>query len=272
MKNILTLILFLGACLTAQELVQNGTFAENPPDYGALPPAWQLDQPDSQAWAFVNDDGLNSAEALRCIARPGQITGTISQKITCQANQNYLLRADLKASATARPQVQILTANGTVLASLTAPESKAETWQEFSQPFTTDQDTALTLRLSSSGNAGTVFFDNLSLLPAQAATKAGPQDNAARRTFVAPGPNIALGKPYTMSRRPNYALCLDAGDATQLTDGIYTKGYFWTQKSTVGWNRAFLHSVTIDLEKPSLSAECPGMPPPESPRWPGRAC
>jgi len=248
MKIILSLFLLLGTCLTAQELLKNGTFAENPPDYGALPPAWQLDQPDSLAWGFVNDDGMNSAEALRCRLQPGQTAGTVSQKITCQADQHYILRADLKGS-TAQPQVQVLTANGTVLASISAQTAKAGVWQEFSQPFTTAQDTALTVRLSTSGNAGTVFFDNLSLLPGQAAAPAGSTGSAAPRPFVAPGPNLAQGKPYTMSRKPNYGLCSDAGDATQLTDGVYTKGYFWTQKSTVGWSHAFLHNITIDLGK-----------------------
>ena len=65
--------------------------------------------------------------------------------------------------------------------------------------------------------------------------------------------NIALGKPYTFSQPPNYALCKDAGDKTDLTDGKYTKGYFWTQKSTVGWSLGWCgigeRSVTVDLGK-----------------------
>ena len=63
--------------------------------------------------------------------------------------------------------------------------------------------------------------------------------------------NIARGRPYTFSSPPNYALCKDAGDKSDLTDGIYTKGYFWTQKSTVGWNLGWCghgnRSVTLDL-------------------------
>ena len=65
--------------------------------------------------------------------------------------------------------------------------------------------------------------------------------------------NIALGKPYTFSNPPNYKLCTDAGDKTDLTDGKYTKGYFWTQKSTVGWSLGWCgigeRSVTVDLGK-----------------------
>ena len=58
--------------------------------------------------------------------------------------------------------------------------------------------------------------------------------------------NIALGKPYALGAPPNYGLCTDAGDATQLTDGAYTKGLFWYEKSTVGWGGQRV-TVTIDL-------------------------
>jgi len=59
--------------------------------------------------------------------------------------------------------------------------------------------------------------------------------------------NIAQGKKYTLEPRPNYSHCTDAGDKIQLTDGVYTKGYFWTQKSTVGWSGANPAIITIDL-------------------------
>ncbi|MDD2708955.1 MAG: hypothetical protein PHV34_13295 [Verrucomicrobiae bacterium] len=64
------------------------------------------------------------------------------------------------------------------------------------------------------------------------------------------GSNIALGKPYTMCPAPDYALCKDAGDLTQLTDGEYTSGtrYLWTHPSTVGWNSARPAIITIDLK------------------------
>ncbi|MCL5097056.1 MAG: hypothetical protein M1608_05920, partial [Candidatus Omnitrophica bacterium] len=51
-----------------------------------------------------------------------------------------------------------------------------------------------------------------------------------------PPVNLALGKPYTLEPAPNYPYCTDPGDRTQLTDGQYVKGYFWTQKGTVGWS------------------------------------
>ncbi len=59
--------------------------------------------------------------------------------------------------------------------------------------------------------------------------------------------NLALGRPYTLWPAPNYALCADAGDTLQLTDGDYVKGYFWTQKGTVGWQNSKPVIITIDL-------------------------
>ncbi|MDR2441597.1 MAG: discoidin domain-containing protein [Planctomycetaceae bacterium] len=61
--------------------------------------------------------------------------------------------------------------------------------------------------------------------------------------------NIALGKKYTLSPKPNYRHCTDEGDLVQLTDGQTTKAYFWTQKGTVGWRGASYAEIEIDLEK-----------------------
>lgn len=50
-----------------------------------------------------------------------------------------------------------------------------------------------------------------------------------------PAKNVALGKKVTFFPSPNYPYCTDPEDNLQLTDGKLTEGYFWTQKSTVGW-------------------------------------
>ncbi len=59
--------------------------------------------------------------------------------------------------------------------------------------------------------------------------------------------NIALGKPYTLEPAPAYEHCTDPEDGKQLTDGVYTEGYFWTQQSTVGWSNASPVIITLDL-------------------------
>ncbi|MBI5394794.1 MAG: hypothetical protein HZA91_05795, partial [Verrucomicrobia bacterium] len=70
---------------------------------------------------------------------------------------------------------------------------------------------------------------------------------AVAAEFAPPGENIALGKSYKLDPRPNYSYCTDPSDREQLTDGVYTKGHFWTQKSTVGWTGIGGATITIDL-------------------------
>ncbi len=62
-----------------------------------------------------------------------------------------------------------------------------------------------------------------------------------------PRENIALGASYTLEPNPNYGLCTDPGDHEQLTDGVYTDGYFWAQQSTVGWQEKTPSILTLDL-------------------------
>lgn len=61
--------------------------------------------------------------------------------------------------------------------------------------------------------------------------------------------NIALDKKYTVSPAPNYALSAPPTDNTSLTDGKYTVGYFWTQKTTIGWQNVKYVEIMIDLGK-----------------------
>jgi len=67
--------------------------------------------------------------------------------------------------------------------------------------------------------------------------------------FTPPGDNIALHKPYTVDPEPNYDLCTDPGDVEQLTDGKAVSGgdKFWTGTGCVGWLRADVVTVTVDL-------------------------
>ncbi len=60
------------------------------------------------------------------------------------------------------------------------------------------------------------------------------------------GENIALGADYEMSPA-NYGYTRDDGDVTQLTDGVYTEGHFWTRPTTVGWSGVGTKHVRLDL-------------------------
>ncbi len=67
--------------------------------------------------------------------------------------------------------------------------------------------------------------------------------------------NLARHKSYTLSPQPNYYLCTDRADITQLTDGR-TSGGQWTKKSTVGWQQAEpAVEIMIDLGKKSAIYE-----------------
>lgn len=60
--------------------------------------------------------------------------------------------------------------------------------------------------------------------------------------------NIAFGKSYIVSPKPSYRLTAPLTDVTSLTDGKYTTGQFWSNKSTVGWQKARPVEIIIDLE------------------------
>jgi hypothetical protein len=72
---------------------------------------------------------------------------------------------------------------------------------------------------------------------------------AAAQTAGGSAPNLALGRPYTMTPKPNYALTTDVDDDRQLTDGVYTAwNPTWLRTSTVGWQNATSVTITIDLQ------------------------
>jgi hypothetical protein len=59
--------------------------------------------------------------------------------------------------------------------------------------------------------------------------------------------NVALNKEYTVVPIQNYSLSAPTTDKTALTDGQYTFGHFWTQKTTLGWQNVNTVEVMIDL-------------------------
>lgn len=87
----------------------------------------------------------------------------------------------------------------------------------------------------------------IALLALVALAQAPTASAAPTAPFTPPGENIALHKPYTLAPAPNYRYCTDSADRVQLTDGQYSKGHFWTQTGTVGWQKAKPALITIDL-------------------------
>ena len=246
MKRILLAAMLCATALLAQNIVKNSGFDNEDVNSAKLPDGWiGQGQP---AWQYTNTDGASNASAVKLTldAAPNDANSaaTLTQVVKCLPNTDYTLRAMLKGDGSL-PVVAVKTAAGEVLAEV-ATDSKI--WKEQSAKFRTAQDAAeLTVVISCKPDSrkGTATVDDVMVFagaaPAAAKVKIAP--------FVPKGENIAFKKPYTFSRQASYSHCKDPGDKTQLTDGVYTKGYFWTQKSTVGWNGGNNVSITIDLGK-----------------------
>jgi hypothetical protein len=63
--------------------------------------------------------------------------------------------------------------------------------------------------------------------------------------------DLAYLKKYSISPLPNYALSAPPSDIASLTDGKFTVGYFWAQKTTLGWQNVRTVEILIDLGKES---------------------
>ena len=243
LKGLFSAALLAGASLFAQELVKNGGFDLKE---GTFPEGWKVNAKGESVWEHIDYDGVSNASAICVRAKTkGALLGTVVQDVACSKNTQYALSAYMKSDGSV-PNVSVTSKDGKVLAEV---KSDSLEWSKKSAAFNSGD--ADVLHVIVAGGAmradGYAAVDNVSLKEA-----AGNKEAAESEQVKAAGKNIALGKPYTFSSKPNYNLCSDDGDATQLTDGIYTKGYFWTQKSTVGWKEGngFQH-VTIDLGKVS---------------------
>ena len=239
-------LLALAFAATAGNLVRNSTFGEDVPQYGGMPPQWRTDA--NAAWEYIDDDGvLISTEGSNCLRFKGkgdEGAPVAWQDVAAEKGvAEYVVIADLKAGGCS-PSVLVKDSDGKVLATLNT--SAFHVWEKSFKEFKYEGGGSLKVELQGclNGQSGFSYFDNVRVMTG---TLAANQSEISRKAaFVPAGPNIALGKKYTITPKPNYGYCTDDGDAVQLTDGIYTQGYFWTQKSTVGWSSAICN-ITIDL-------------------------
>ena len=247
-KMFLLAVFSLSFMVMGQELVRNGGFSQSSPKPGEPPLEWTADPAGSGGWMQVNDDGVLGGDALAnaAVFTAGPGAGRLLQQTACQPDTDYVLRASLKANGCV-PMVEVVGADGKILASLFGDADRHGLWKHFKRKFASGKNSKLTVRLT--GNVTTAAdksgIDRVSVLPATAALAA--DDEKTPKPFAAPGENIALNKPYTLSPMPNYSLCTDPDDKVQLTDGVYSEGYFWMQKGTVGWFQSVPNIVTIDL-------------------------
>ncbi len=246
-KSIAFGILTMTLAASAANLLQNSTFGEDAPQYGAMPPKWQAEN--LSVWEYIDDDGVvidNGCNCLRYKGKGNEGVPVAWQEFSpAKGVTTYVVAADLKAGGCS-PSVLVKDSEGNVLATL--KPSIPNVWQAVFKEFKYEGEGKLKVELQGclNGQSGFSCFDNVRVLTGK--LNANQMELSRKMKFVPAGPNIALGKKYTLEPRPNYPYCTDPDDDIQLTDGIYTKGYFWTQKSTVGWKggRAY---ITIDLGK-----------------------
>ena len=247
MRRIISTLLLGASVLFAQNIVKNGGFEKEDEDAKKLPEGWTQLTKGASNWEFTNIDGASSGSAIRLVfdALPANSTlGTVGQRIACKPNTEYTISSMLKGDGCVS-KVSVQTTDGRVLAEI---KSDSLTWNEKSAKFKTgpniiDLNVILACDIANGAKKGKATIDNIMVYAG--AAPAAPKKKVAK--FEPRGENIALKKPYTFSSRPGYGHCTDPGDKTQLTDGIYTQGYFWTQKSTVGWGARNVIYVTIDL-------------------------
>lgn len=244
------LVLALAATAHAQGLVRNFEFVDRAAGNDVWPAQWTADQAVTPLYVNVNDDGCADMHSLHYQARAGQPAGPLSQAVRLAANTEYVLVACLKSDGAIKPAVRLVGPAGQ-LAVLTSTGNR--TWERLNVRFNSGAGGDAALELwgdsatiqSRQSAAGSSAIDGVNIyLPGDV-----PAGMGGAGAFTPPGPNIALNKPYTLQPNPNYGLAVDADDKIQLTDGQYTVGYFWTQKSTVGWSNASPVIITIDLQQ-----------------------
>ncbi|MEN6304677.1 MAG: hypothetical protein ABFD96_18240 [Armatimonadia bacterium] len=246
----IVLVLSVGALAAAEPLVRNGGFAPGA-DKGRLPEGWSV--PAGGGWYGTDADGRMGNDSLQYAATVASAALPVTQTLSLPAHVDLVLRCAMKSDGASKPVVRLRMAGaeGVELVRLVG-EAPAGVWRQYAAEFNTGNGgeaivelwTDLT-RLHSPERrapAGKVGFDEVQVVSRQEAQ--------ALRTAQAGGTayeNVARGKSYTLQPTPGYPHCTDTGDSTQLTDGQYTVGYFWTQKSTVGWVRMQDLVITLDL-------------------------
>jgi len=182
-------------------------------------------------------------------------TSTARQTIRC-GEREYVALVWLRTEGVVGTgaQVRLLRPDGQTMAA-TPTTTGDSPWHWITVRFNPGNTGTVIVELSLSNASGTVWFDEVAIGDRDKIQLPEEPQRPERRD------NIALGKPYALSPPPSYEYCTDPGDTEQLTDGKYTVGYFWTQKSTVGW---YLYSpqVIIDLGSvqpiDGIMINCPG--------------
>jgi hypothetical protein len=228
-------------CAEEENLIRNSDFSQVSPVDPQTPENWQV--PAGGLWTRI-DNARDGKPALRYRAE-NALSEPVRQQAFCRPNAEYELRATIKSDGVLTPVLRIVDLQAKTEIALLRGSNKTD-WNAVSAKFRhPGVDVALELYADEkhlageAAPAGEAWFADVGIDMIAA--------GAQLPTMPDLGENIALGKTYTMQPAPNYSLCTEAGDSTQLTDGEFSKGYFWASASTVGWRGKGYRQVKIDL-------------------------
>ncbi len=255
MTRLLTLciavcIALMALAASADPIVRSGDFTPPTPESDAVPTAWTV--PADGPWHGTNADGYSGHHAILYSTRAPGSVDPVTQTVTLPADARLVLTCGLKTDGILTPVVRLRYTgeNGAELARIVGAE-RAGRWERYAADFNTGAGGEVVVELWADiqhiqrpdrvGRAGSTAIDDVQILTEQEAEALG--DDAGVVTYE----NLARDKRYSLFPPPGYSHSTDPGDRTQVTDGQYTVGYFWTQKSTIGWSRVRVITITLDL-------------------------
>ena len=241
------------SCAGAQGLLENSEFSELDAEDRQLPASWTTGANFESLYQIVNFDGYQDSFSVHYRVAEETTHGIITQRAAVEPNKEYVLTAAMKSDGTLQPAVRVHSVDRDQPV-VTLISKGEQTWTLYTATFNSGNsqqvevqlfgDRAMTHRTEPRAPVGFSAIDAVQIYPASAV----PESVRPRTLFTPPGPNVALHKPYTYNPEPNYGLSAHPDDVIHLTDGVYTVGYFWAQKSTVGWNNRNPVTITVDLE------------------------
>ena len=222
--------------------IRNPDFSVTAPGESEAPAHWDL--PRGHEWKRLANDGPDGRPCLSYEAGAVVADPVTQQGDFCRPNAQHELRAMLRSDGHLRPLLRVV--DGASQKELAAVAGLATAdWHAVTKTFrTVSADIVVEIYADVAHARGEKSAAGKVWVAQVQVTGADREASAIEMPDV--GENLALGKPYTMTP-PNYGLCTDPDDKTQLTDGAYTEGHFWTRKTTVGWSGTGLTYINLDL-------------------------
>ncbi len=240
-------IAFIVACIclpagAAPDAIVNPDFAEADAVGATVPASWGV--PAGSAWQRVPTDGPQGGAVMRWQADARADGAVRQQPDFLTPDAEYRIEALVRSDGALLPTIRVI--DLPEQAELTIVAARPETeWQRIAASFRTlSADVEVQIWADPAHVRGEVAGPGE---VAVAEVTLAQVEDGADMTLPDLGENMALGRPYTMTPAPAYGYTRDEGDVTQLTDGEYSQGHFWTRPTTVGWSGTNLKYVTIDL-------------------------